>query len=100
MRMWFLFYQRRNLNCRCGHCKKAKPEISAAAEELKDNPQVAFGAVDCTVEKSLCAQYEVNGYPQFKYFRYYDQVSTVRTVLQSTTVQSVVRSIAPSRRNR
>ncbi|XP_021948419.1 protein disulfide-isomerase A5 [Folsomia candida] len=57
----------------CGHCKNAKPSLTAAAEELKDDPRVMYGAVDCTVEKSLCETYEVRGFPTFKIFQYFNK---------------------------
>ena len=57
----------------CGHCKRAKPEYSSAAEELKDNSNVMLGAVDCTVERDLCQAHEVRGYPTFKYFSFLEQ---------------------------
>ncbi|XP_014254426.1 protein disulfide-isomerase A5 [Cimex lectularius] len=57
----------------CGHCKKAKPEFSAAAEELKDNMKVSFAALDCTKHQAVCSTMEVKGYPTFKYFNYYDK---------------------------
>ena len=57
----------------CGHCKKAKPEIAAAAAVFADNPQVEFAAVDCTLERSLCSYYDVSGYPTMKYFRYFNK---------------------------
>ena len=53
----------------CGHCKKAKPEITAAAEHYKDNSKVEYAAVDCTIERSVCSAYEVSGYPTLKYFQ-------------------------------
>lgn len=55
----------------CGHCKKAKPEFTAAAEKYKDDPKVEFAAVDCTLQQALCSANEVKGYPTFKYFNYY-----------------------------
>jgi thiol-disulfide isomerase/thioredoxin len=57
----------------CGHCKTAKPEFTAAAEELKDDPKIMYGAVDCTVEKSVCETYEVRGFPTFKLFEYFNK---------------------------
>ena len=50
---------------RCGHCKKAKPEMTAAAEVYKDDSKVEFAAVDCTQERDTCSQYDVSGYPTF-----------------------------------
>ena len=57
----------------CGHCKKAKPEYSGAAEELKGNNKVKLGAVDCTQEQGLCKTFDIRGYPTFKYFSFYDK---------------------------
>merc|ERR1712223_58626 len=57
----------------CGHCKKAKPEITAAAEHYKDNSKVEYAAVDCTIERSVCSAYEVSGYPTLKYFQYFNK---------------------------
>lgn len=54
----------------CGHCKKAKPEYTNAAEKFKDDPKVEFAAVDCTVHQGICSAYDVKGYPSIKYFSY------------------------------
>nr|XP_037278569.1 LOW QUALITY PROTEIN: protein disulfide-isomerase A5-like [Rhipicephalus microplus] len=59
----------------CVHCKRAKPEFQAAAEELKDDPKVALAAVDCTEHSGVCSAYDVGGYPTFKYFSYLKTVS-------------------------
>ncbi|XP_063216813.1 protein disulfide-isomerase A5 [Bacillus rossius redtenbacheri] len=59
----------------CGHCKKAKPEFSAAAEEFKDDTKVEFAAVDCTEHSAVCSALDVKGYPTFKYFHYYSKES-------------------------
>ncbi|CAN8013354.1 unnamed protein product, partial [Ixodes persulcatus] len=69
----------------CGHCKRAKPEFAGAAEKLKDDPKVAFAAVDCTEQSAVCGAYDVGGYPTIKYFSYlktqseYNGAKTVRT---------------------
>lgn len=55
----------------CGHCKKAKPEFTGAAERFADDPKVEFAAVDCTSHQALCGANDVSGYPTFKYFNYY-----------------------------
>eukprot|EP00128_Syssomonas_multiformis_P011731 Colp12_sorted_trinity150504_noHs@29888 len=51
----------------CGHCKNLAPEYASAAKKLKDQ-KVHLGAVDCTVEQSLCQQYGIQGYPTLKVF--------------------------------
>ncbi|PNF32184.1 Protein disulfide-isomerase A5 [Cryptotermes secundus] len=55
----------------CGHCKKAKPEFTAAAEHFKDDPKVEFAAVDCTRYTAVCEATDVKGYPTIKYFHYH-----------------------------
>ena len=57
----------------CGHCKKAKPEFTGAAEHYKDNSKVEFAAVDCTKHNSVCSAHEVSGFPTFKYFHYFNK---------------------------
>jgi len=52
----------------CGHCKKLAPEFETAATELQDH-KIALASVDCTVEKDLCSQYDVSGFPTLKVFR-------------------------------
>jgi protein disulfide-isomerase-like protein len=47
----------------CGHCKKLKPDW----DNLADNVNVLIGEVDCTVEKDLCEEQGVKGYPTIKY---------------------------------
>lgn len=54
----------------CGHCKAAKPEFTASAEEFSGEKKLAFGALDCTKSRSVCDKYEVKGYPTFIYFNY------------------------------
>lgn len=54
----------------CGHCKKAKPEFMEAAKNDAENSKVAYAAVDCTVHRSVCTQFDVQGYPTFRYFNY------------------------------
>ncbi|XP_013389215.1 protein disulfide-isomerase A5-like [Lingula anatina] len=54
----------------CGHCKKAKPHYTNAAEIYKDDPKIAYAAVDCTKYQSLCTANDVSGYPTFKYYNY------------------------------
>jgi len=49
----------------CGHCKKLAPVYEQVATQLKG--KVNVGKVDCTVEKDLCAQFGVRGYPTLKF---------------------------------
>jgi protein disulfide-isomerase-like protein len=55
----------------CGHCKSAKPHFIDAAAELKAQASEfgVFAAVDCTVEKKVCGQHSVKGYPTILYFK-------------------------------
>ncbi|XXQ32748.1 Thioredoxin domain-containing protein [Plasmodiophora brassicae] len=53
----------------CGHCKKLEPELDAAAAQLRGKTEVKFGKVDCTVEKDLAKEYNIQGYPTIKFFR-------------------------------
>jgi protein disulfide-isomerase A3 len=57
--------------CRCGHCKKLKPEYEKAAPILSANdPPVALAKVDCTeAGKETCTKHGVTGYPTLKIFR-------------------------------
>ncbi|CAH1401957.1 unnamed protein product [Nezara viridula] len=61
----------------CGHCKMAKPEFQDAAEQVKDDPKMAFAAVDCTKHSSLCQTVGVTGYPTIKYYSYYNRESNI-----------------------
>jgi len=50
----------------CGHCKSLAPEYDKAAANLKG--LVNVGAVDCDVEKELCGNFGVQGFPTIKIF--------------------------------
>jgi protein disulfide-isomerase A6 len=53
----------------CGHCKALAPEWARAADSLaKAGKGVKLGAVDCTAHESLCAKYDVKGYPTILVF--------------------------------
>ena len=54
--------------CRCGHCKKLKPEFEKAAQSLKFN-NILLATVDATVERDLGKRFDVTGYPTLKIFR-------------------------------
>lgn len=51
-----------------GHCKSMKPAWDQLGDDYKDSSSVLIGDVDCTVEKDLCQEYGVSGYPTIKYF--------------------------------
>jgi protein disulfide-isomerase A1 len=54
----------------CGHCKALAPEYEEAASTLKaSHPDITLAKVDCTVEKDLCQEHDVNGYPTVKVFK-------------------------------
>uniref|UniRef100_A0A0N5BWA7 Protein disulfide-isomerase n=1 Tax=Strongyloides papillosus TaxID=174720 RepID=A0A0N5BWA7_STREA len=54
----------------CGHCKRLAPEFDKAAIKLKTNdPPVTLVKVDCTVEKKVCEDHKVQGFPTLKIFR-------------------------------
>jgi len=57
----------------CGHCKRAKPEMTAAAADFAEDSKVEIAAVDCTTDKSVCSAFEVTGFPTFRYFHYYNK---------------------------
>jgi thiol-disulfide isomerase/thioredoxin len=75
----------------CGHCKKAKPEFTKAAEHFKDDPKVEFAAVDCTSYQSVCAANEVTGYPTIKYFSYLNK--NVKAYNSGRTVSLICSSV-------
>lgn len=45
-----------------------KPDWDKLATHFADSTTVLIADVDCTVEKDLCSQYGVRGYPTIKYF--------------------------------
>jgi len=57
----------------CGHCKRAKPELTAAAADFAEDSKVEIAAVDCTTDKSICSAFDVGGFPTFRYFHYYNK---------------------------
>eukprot|EP00978_Attheya_sp_CCMP212_P002594 scaffold5287_cov59-Attheya_sp.AAC.4 len=52
---------------RCDHCKKVAPMWEKLAGEWAGNGAVLIGEVDCTVEKSLCKKFKVEGLPTLLY---------------------------------
>lgn len=57
--------------CRCGHCKRLKPEYAQASQLLRDaDPAIALVQVDCTeAGKETCSKFQVSGYPTLKIFK-------------------------------
>jgi len=52
----------------CGHCKALAPILDKVAPFMKG--KMAFGKIDCTVEKALCKEkFQVKGYPTLKIYR-------------------------------
>jgi thioredoxin-like negative regulator of GroEL len=45
-----------------------KPAWNKLGDEFATSATVVIGDVDCTVEKDLCGEYGVRGYPTIKYF--------------------------------
>jgi len=45
-----------------------KPDWDRLAKEFDGSKTVLIADVDCTVEKAVCSQYGVRGYPTIKYF--------------------------------
>lgn len=46
-----------------------KPAWDSLSTEFEASKDVVVGDVDCTVEKDLCQEYGVQGYPTIKYFK-------------------------------
>ena len=53
---------------RCGHCKALAPAWNELGDAYAGSSSVIIGDVDCTVEESVCNDFEVRGYPTLKYF--------------------------------
>ncbi|KAL7569477.1 hypothetical protein ACA910_009710 [Epithemia clementina (nom. ined.)] len=49
----------------CGHCQKMAPVLHQAASELSG--RLSIGLIDCTMEKPLCQEHGVRGYPTLKF---------------------------------
>jgi len=45
-----------------------KPAYDQLAAEYEDSSSVLIADVDCTIEKDLCSEQGVSGYPTIKWF--------------------------------
>ena len=52
----------------CGHCKKLAPVWDKLMDEYEVNDQLVIKKVDCTVERQLCSEQQIQGYPTLKYW--------------------------------
>jgi protein disulfide-isomerase A1 len=53
----------------CGHCKALAPEYDKASLELEGKNAGVLAKVDCTEERDICNQHDVQGFPTVKLFR-------------------------------
>ena len=51
----------------CGHCKRLAPVLDEVAPLVKG--KMAIGKIDCDVEKKLCKDFSIRGYPTLKFSR-------------------------------
>lgn len=53
----------------CGHCKKLAPEFIEAAKLIEEKKMDAkLAEVNCDIEKDLCSEHKIQGYPTLKVF--------------------------------
>ena len=51
----------------CGHCKRLAPVLDKVVKQVHGKMNIA--KVDCTVEKDVCREHSIRGYPTLKYYR-------------------------------
>ncbi|EDN07099.1 disulfidisomerase [Histoplasma capsulatum] len=71
----------------CGHCKALAPEYEAAAADLKEK-NILLAKIDCTAERELCKEYDVEGYPTIKIFRGLQNVKPYNGARKSEAISS------------
>ena len=49
----------------CGHCKRLAPVLDEVAKSFEEK-EARFAKVDCTVDRGLCDEYFVKGFPVLK----------------------------------
>ncbi|CAD7700193.1 unnamed protein product [Ostreobium quekettii] len=52
----------------CGHCKRLAPTWKELGDDYEGSKEIAIAHIDCTVEKSICSEAEVKGYPTLKLY--------------------------------
>merc|ERR1739845_57501 len=55
----------------CGYCKRVAPKWQKLAEKYNDadDQEVVIAKVDCTIERALCSEQGVRGYPTMKFYK-------------------------------
>ncbi|KAJ9070552.1 protein disulfide-isomerase precursor [Entomophthora muscae] len=74
----------------CGHCKTLAPQYETAASLLKETP-LKLAEVDCTVHKSVCDEYQVQGFPTLKLFNE-GEVSDYDSARETTAIVKFMRN--------
>jgi protein disulfide-isomerase A1 len=78
----------------CGHCKSMAPGYIAAAKQLEEEDINGYVfEVDCTVQKELCGEYGVRGYPTLKTFVKGNAEDYKGGRQQSEVIRSIKKSI-------
>ncbi|KNC46044.1 protein disulfide isomerase, variant [Thecamonas trahens ATCC 50062] len=79
----------------CGHCKAMKEPYKAAAATVKAEGLGSLAAVDCTVDNSLCNEFNIKGYPTLIYFGDDDEQITFAGVRSEEGLVAFMRDPQP-----